>query len=89
MCDFQTVASPVQGIGERLREVLLGKVSFRFYVGNPPVAAPQFNLLTKAEYTGPASVASFEQQVQVLVLQAEFSLSSLKLQERSLLMIRL
>lgn len=40
---------------------------FHFYVGNPPVAfAPQFNLLAKADYAGPASAPGFEQPIQVV-----------------------
>lgn len=40
---------------------------FHFYVGNPPVTfAPQFNLLAKADYAGPASAPGFEPPIPVV-----------------------
>lgn len=56
----------VQAVRKTYDKIETVSLPFQFYVGNPPVRfAPQFNLLAKAEYAGPAPVPGFEQQVQV------------------------
>lgn len=56
----------VQTVRKTYDKIETVSLPFQFYVGNPPVRfSPQFNLLAKAEYSGPASAPGFEQQVQV------------------------
>lgn len=56
----------VQTVRKTYDKIETVSLPFRFYVGNPPVAfAPQFNLLAKADYAGPASAPGFEQPIPV------------------------
>ncbi len=64
----------VQAVRKTYDKIETVSVPFQFYVGNPPVRfVPQFNLLAKAEYAGPAPVPGFEQQVQVARAQTQTS----------------
>jgi hypothetical protein len=56
----------VQTVRKNHDKIETVSLPFQFYVGNPPVRfAPQFNLLAKAEYSGPASTPGFEQKARV------------------------
>lgn len=56
----------VQTVRKTYDKIETVSLPFQFYVGNPPVAfAPQFNLLAKADYSGPVPAPGFEQQVQI------------------------
>ena len=64
----------VQTVRKTYDKIETVSLPFQFYVGNPPVRfAPQFNLLAKAEYSGPVAVPGFEQQGQVASAQTQAS----------------